>query len=146
MNLSVKLTLLSASLLLLTGCPIMDRDLDLRYPEPDIIAATKVDDNLCVAIPVPADFQIRMVMIYPRNMPAKERWYQLKPALNVSDGQVCIPSSLYKFDSRREYVVQLIMWSDEKAKRTKYGSRVVISAFEIDNDHAWRVILEEREL
>lgn len=145
MHLFLRSCALSASLFLLTGCPIMDRDLDLRYPAPDITAATKVNDNLCVTIPNPSDFQIRMVMIYPRTVPPKERWYQRNPDLKVIDGRVCIPSSFYTFEQRKEYVVQFIMWSDKKHKETDYGGRIVIAAFEIDNGHAYRVVLEARE-
>lgn len=142
----LRFSMLFASLLLLTGCPVIERDVDLRYPAPDITAATKVNDTLCVAVPDASDFQIRMIMIYPRHVPPKERWYQENPGLTITDGQVCIPYSFYKFDQRLEYVVQVILWSNKKAQRTKYAGRQVISAFEIENGHAYRVVLEEREL
>lgn len=144
----IKFVMTVACVHVLTGCPVMDSDLDKRYPSADITRATLKGNDLCIAVPYTADYRLRMISIYPRGSGPKTRWYKDEPDLNltINQGQLCIDPAFYTFEEHRQYVVRAVMWSDKKYKETRFGSRLVMAAFEIENDHAYRVVLEEREL
>lgn len=147
MKMIIQLTTVLLATLMLTGCPVMDRDLDKRYAPADISTITLTGDDVCMAVPYPSDYQLRMISINPRGTDPKTWWYKAEPdlKLTINQGQICIPPSFYTFEPHRQYVIRTVMWSDKKYQQTQYGGRAVIAAFEIEDGHAWRVILEERE-
>ncbi|WP_141399333.1 putative T6SS immunity periplasmic lipoprotein [Kosakonia pseudosacchari] len=129
---------------LLSGCPMGDR-LDQRYKPAETASVALKNEQICFGFLSAEDYQPVFISIAPRNTPHKERWYQQHPRLSVNNGEMCIPTRVYKFPDKGQFVVSFTLESKEKAKATEFNTRRFDTAFEIKAGRATVIKVDNNE-
>lgn len=129
---------------LLSGCPMGDR-VDQRYKPAETASVELKGAEICFGIPSPEDYQPVFISLAPRHTPFKARWYQQAPRLNVKKGEMCVPSSVYKFPDKGQFVASFVLASKERAKTTEFNTRRFGVAFEIKEGHATKITVNNNE-
>ncbi|MFB0713971.1 putative T6SS immunity periplasmic lipoprotein, partial [Buttiauxella noackiae] len=99
--------LLLVSLVTMTGCPGSG---DRLRPDEEA-TVIRVGDSLCFGVPEAEDYQPADIAINPRGTPFKEEYIIFSPALSVTDGQLCVPSSFYAFPDKGQFIVSYVLIS-----------------------------------
>ncbi|ALB70158.1 hypothetical protein VG539_002875 [Cronobacter muytjensii] len=128
------------SVFLLSGCPGAGD----RLTPSETTTVTLVSQNVCFSVPDAQDYWPSIIIIAPRNTPPKERWYREKPALNVKDGQLCLPPSFYTFKTQTPYIVEYVLLPG--AKNSSEASRHVVAGFELTNGNIRALALNDSEI
>lgn len=126
------------SLVMLTGCPgTGDR---LRPDEEAIV--TQGGGDLCFGVPDAGDYQPANIAINPRGTEFRAREIIFSPALYVTDGLLCIPSSFYAFPDKGQFIVSYVL----KSKRHKNEPRRMVAGLEILQGRVFNIPLTDMEI
>lgn len=126
------------SIITLTGCPGSG---DRLRPDEET-TAIKVGDNICFSVSDAEDYQPADIAINPRGTPSREEKITFSPALTVTDGQLCIPSSFYTFPDNGKFIVSYILVSQ---KHTDEPRRMV-AGLEILHGRVSKMQLTDMEI
>lgn len=125
---------------MLAGCPGQGD----RLTPSETTTVKRIAQNVCFSAPDAEHYQPSVIIIAPRNTPPKERWYREKPALNVEDGQLCLPPSFYAFKTQTPYIVEYALIPTRENKNG--ASRHVVVGFELTDDKVQPLTLNESEI
>ena len=131
--------LLSAmGLLVLTGCPGPG---DRMTPD-ETATVSRRGDNVCFTVTNAQDYQPADIGINPRGTPSKHKDFNFSPDLTVTDGQLCIPPSFYRFPDKGQFIIEYLLTS----KTHKEAPRNVVVILEINQGRFYNVTPTEREI
>lgn len=131
-------TLLLISLITLTGCPGSG---DRLRPDEEA-TVTRAGTSLCFGVPDAEDYQPANIAINTRGTEFKEREITFSPALSVTDGQLCVPSSFYAFPDKGQFIVSYVLTS----KRHEDEPRRMVSGLEISQGRVFNIPLTDMEI
>ncbi|MEQ9879432.1 putative T6SS immunity periplasmic lipoprotein [Pectobacterium aroidearum] len=139
MTLTAKLStfLLIASSVLLVGSPGSGDRLD---PD-ELTSVRQTGSDLCFLVSNAQDYQPTLITISARATPPQEWTLYENPNIAVTQGELCIPSSFYRFSDDRTYVVRYILQS----KKNSDSRRSVVSAIAFTNGSVRNVPLRKDE-
>lgn len=108
-------------LVTLTGCPGQgDR---MNFDETALIHV--VGDKVCFLVADALDYQPADMGINRRGTLAKKKHFVFNPDLKVTDGELCLPPSFYRFPQTGQFLIEYILVSK------KGPPRKVVVALEI---------------
>ncbi|MCL6350873.1 hypothetical protein EXT53_06790 [Pectobacterium polaris] len=122
MTLTAKLPafLLIATSFLLVGCPGSG---DRLQPD-ELTSVRQVENNLCFLVNNAQDYQPTLIAISTRTTQPPEWTLYENPSIVVTQGELCIPPSFYRFSDDKTYVVRYILQS----KKHSDSRRSIVSA------------------
>ncbi|AFI90714.1 putative T6SS immunity periplasmic lipoprotein [Pectobacterium parmentieri] len=129
--------LLTVTTFLLVGCPGPG---DRLQPD-ELTSVRQVKDNVCFLVNEPVDYQPTLIVISTRLAPPQEWVLYDNPSVIVTQGELCIPPSFYRFLDDRTYVVRYILQS----KKHSDSRRSIVSAIAMTNGSIQSVPLREDE-
>lgn len=130
-----------AGLVMLTGCPGYG---DIMVPSESTSVSMK-GEEVCFFVANPKNYQPIFIAINPREIPIKERSFIDKPRLSVVKDQLCIPSSFYKFEDGKQYVVDYVLSPNGLDAGDKFTKRSVIVGVEMASGRAHLIKLNNDE-
>ncbi len=118
-------------ILMLTGCPGPgDR---MRFDE--TAQVNVVGDKVCFSVTDPLDYRPADIAINPRGTPSKNKAFTFDPDLTVTEGELCIPPSFYRFPDKGQFIVEYVLTSQHH----KNEPRKVVVTFESKNGRIYNV-------
>ncbi|ATY91199.1 putative T6SS immunity periplasmic lipoprotein [Pectobacterium atrosepticum] len=129
--------LLLFSAFILVGCPGSG---DRLQPD-ELTSVRQVKGDICFSVNKPVDYQPTLIVISTRLAPPQEWVLYENPRVIVTQGELCIPPSFYRFLDDRTYVVRYILQS----KKHSDLRRSVVSAIAITNGSVRSEPLREDE-
>lgn len=126
------------SAILLSGCPWGQMKI---YPDETATARTE-NGSLCFTIPDASGYYPVFLSINPRNTPSKEKTFIDKPDMQIVNGSLCIPPTVFTFpeESRFPYIVEFILRSEDNHPRH------FVTGFEIRNGKPYEIHLTDKEM
>ncbi|KMK81898.1 putative T6SS immunity periplasmic lipoprotein [Pectobacterium brasiliense] len=139
MTLTAKLPafLLIAASFLLVGCPGSD---DRLQPD-ELTSVRQAENDLCFLVRDAQDYQPTLIAISTRTAQPQEWALYENPSIVVTQGELCIPPSVYHFLDDRTYVVRYILQS----KKHSNSRRSVVSAIAFTNGSVRNIPLRKDE-
>lgn len=144
MKKTVSLMAIFLSVCMLAGCPMGDR-LDQRYKTPETAEVSVAGDAICFHIPAPSDFQPVTMMLAPRGTPFRERWFAENPHVQIEKGELCIPSSVYTFPDKGQFIADFTLASPQLKKKEAFSTRRFVVGFELSKGTAYGLRLNNDE-
>lgn len=122
----------------LTGCPGEgDR---IRFDETTKVIAA--GDHICFLVPDAQDYQPTLIAINPRGIPSQQQSFSSNPSLVISNGQLCIPPSFYRFPDKGQFIVEYILASRQYTDEP----RSVVVGIGISQGHIYNIPLTNTEI
>ncbi|MCL6323734.1 putative T6SS immunity periplasmic lipoprotein [Pectobacterium polaris] len=112
--------LLIATSFLLVGCPGSG---DRLQPD-ELTSVRQAVNDLCFLVNNAQDYQPTLIAISTRTTQPPEWTLYENPSIVVTQGELCIPPSFYRFSDDKTYVVRYILQS----KKHSDSRRSVVSA------------------
>ncbi|MBN3215339.1 hypothetical protein H5A45_04780 [Pectobacterium polaris] len=139
MTLTAKLPafLLIATSFLLVGCPGSG---DRLQPD-ELTSVRQVENDLCFLVNNAQDYQPTLIAISTRTTQPPEWTLYENPSIVVTQGELCIPPSFYRFSDDRTYVVRYILQS----KKHSDSRRSIVSAIAFTHGNVRNVPLRKDE-
>ncbi|MBB1199835.1 hypothetical protein EGM70_05915 [Enterobacteriaceae bacterium 89] len=138
MMIKLKTVCVALSLLLLTGCPWGQVKI---YPDETASIALN-GDSICFFIPSAQGYYPEFLAVNFRGAPSKDMRLIKKPNIDVINGQLCIPPTVYDFFklSPAIYIVEVIFQSESNRPRK------FVVGFEVRGNNAHDVHLTDMEI
>ncbi|MCL6330457.1 hypothetical protein EXT51_13220 [Pectobacterium carotovorum subsp. carotovorum] len=139
MTLTAKLPafLLIAASFLLVGCPGSG---DRLQPD-ELTSVRQAENDLCFLVSDAQDYQPTLIAISTRTAQPQEWALYENPSIVVTQGELCIPRSVYHFLDDRTYVVRYILQS----KKHSNSRRSIVSAIAFTNGSVRNIPLRKDE-
>ncbi|MDE8756185.1 hypothetical protein PZA22_16990 [Pectobacterium polaris] len=129
--------LLIATSFLLVGCPGSG---DRLQPD-ELTSVRQVENDLCFLVNNAQDYQPTLIAISTRTAQPPEWTLYENPSVVVTQGELCIPPSFYRFSDDRTYVVRYILQS----KKHSDSRRSIVSAIAFTHGNVRNVPLRKDE-
>lgn len=118
-----KMSILALFSSFLTGCAMLG-----YYVSPyEIAQVSKTKAGLCFQIKKTEDYYVHYLSIRDRNAPEMSGFNRLLPALKITNNQMCIPDTYYKFAENGEINVDIALHSPTKVIKR----RNIVSEFKM---------------
>ncbi|WP_206404123.1 putative T6SS immunity periplasmic lipoprotein [Erwinia billingiae] len=123
---------------LLAGCPGQGDRLQLD----ETTQVNLIGDNVCFHIANAQDYQPAILSINLRGTPLKKQAFIDNPSLSIKSDKLCIPSSFYKFESNKKYIVDFVLVSDRNVDEP----RKFVVGVGIDHGQVYNFPLTDKEI